>query len=163
METDKSLVELQTGETTEIKIRAYATGKMRVGIEDPSIVSVSAVGPSEFSYDDDTPNDYIVTIRGSKIGNTNLIITGADCGEMIIPIQVFGHSYSINLEKGDFVDWISDGEYEVSSLSCSTSGEETSCEVTFPKIIVMSIMKSWDFLKKEDTMRSVTKKEIRSL
>ena len=136
LESDKSLIELQTGETTEIKIRAYATGKMRVGIEDPSIVSVSAVGPSEFSYDDDTPNDYIVTIRGSKIGNTNLIITGADCGEMIIPIQVFGHSYSINLEKGDFVDWISDGEYEVSSLSCSTSGEETSCEVTFPKIIV---------------------------
>lgn len=136
MEVDKSLVELQTGETTEIKVRAYTTGKIRVGIQDSTIASVSAVGPSEFSYEDDTPNDYTITIRGAKIGNTNLIITGSDCGEMIIPIQVFGHSYSINLEKGDFVDWISDGEYEVPSLGCSTTGEATTCDVTFPKIIV---------------------------
>lgn len=147
LESDKNLINLQTGDSTEIKIRAYTTGQLSLAIADGSIARVSATGPAEFSYEENASNDYTITVTGQKVGNTNLIIRGSDCGEMTIPIQVTGHSYSINLEKGDYVDWISDGTYEVPSLSCSTAGEAISCDVTFPKIIANDHYEKMGFSK----------------
>ncbi len=149
LQTDRQIVDLKTADTIEIKIDAFATGVIGVYSEDSDVASVSVRGTDDFSYDLNSQNEYVLNVRGNKVGNTNIVVKGKDCGELIIPVRVSGHTFSINLEKGDFVDWISDGTYEVKSLSCSTLGEAVSCDVTFPSIIVNEHYEKMGFSKEK--------------
>lgn len=86
-------------ESAEITISYAATGKLSYSVSNSWTASVNVVSQSNFSYEPDNINKVFtdkIKIRSYRTGTTYLVIKGADCGELRIPIYVT-NVFQINL------------------------------------------------------------------
>lgn len=130
IDTPLNGVEAIAGKRSIVDIPNYVSGPLSVSIADASLASVSMVNPSDYSYELNVKNDSRLVIDPIKTGNTTITIMGEKCGKVVIPLVVKGKTFSIPISKGTYTDFI--GDKDESSISCTTKGSDSSCEITFP-------------------------------
>lgn len=131
---ESSEVSLIADEEKRFKITTFATGNISAVIDDASIASISVENPSNYDYGLNAANDSYIVIKAKSVGETTVTVRGADCGEVSFKIIVKSQSFTINFEKGSYVDNIVQENVLIESLSCETVGAEDSCSITFPHI-----------------------------
>ena len=115
-------------ESAEITISYAATGKLSYSVSNSWTASVNVVSRSNFSYEPDNINKVFtdrIKIRSYRTGTTYLVIKGADCGELRIPIYVT-NVFQINLNGGTY------GSLNETTLTCTESVLGFGCSVTLP-------------------------------
>lgn len=115
-------------ESAEITISYAATGKLSYSVSNSWTASVNVVSQSNFSYEPDNINKVFtdkIKIRSYRTGTTYLVIKGADCGELRIPIYVT-NVFQINLNGGTY------GTLNETTLTCTESRLGSGCTVTLP-------------------------------
>ena len=119
-------------ESAEITISYAATGKLSYSVSNSWTASVNVVSQSNFSYEPDNINKVFtdkIKIRSYRTGTTYLVIKGADCGELRIPIYVT-NVFQINLNGGTY------GTLGETTLTCTESRLGSGCTVTLPDFSV---------------------------
>lgn len=113
------------------------------------------VSQSNFSYEPDNINKVFtdkIKIRSYRTGTTYLVIKGADCGELRIPIYVT-NVFQINLNGGTY------GTLGETTLTCTESRLGSGCTVTLPdfsvpdgitkrdgvQVLVVETLKYWKY------------------
>lgn len=115
-------------ESAEITISYAATGKLSYSVSNSRTASVNVVSRNNFSYEPDNINKVFtdkIKIRSYRTGTTYLVIKGADCGELRIPIYVT-NVFQINLNGGTY------GSLNETTLTCTESVLGFGCSVTLP-------------------------------
>lgn len=140
-------------EEKRIKVTSFATGNIRATTANPDIATVKVENPISYNYGVNAPNESYLTIKGLSVGKTSIIITGEDCGERIIEVEVKEQTFYINTLPGTYTTSISkDQVTETERLTCSTGGSATSCTVTFPSIYTSSLFRPVGFSLTKDSI-----------
>ncbi len=118
------------GERTAIEIVNYASGPLTATSSDSSVAAVTIDNPGTYSYDLNAENKSRLIVDAIKTGKTIVTIKGSRCGEVKLELNVIGKTFTIETKKGTYTDFI--GDKDASELTCSTTGDASSCEVVFP-------------------------------
>ena len=143
-------------ESAEITISYAATGKLSYSVSNSWTASVKVVSQSNFSYEPDNINKVFtdkIKIRSYRTGTTYLVIKGADCGELRIPIYVT-NVFQINLNGGTY------GSLNETTLTCTESLLGFGCSVTLPDFDVPDgiTKKGWSASPSGDNIKSIGSK-----
>ena len=143
-------------ESAEITISYAATGKLSYSVSNSWTASVNVVSRSNFSYEPDNINKVFtdkIKIRSYRTGTTYLVIKGADCGELRIPIYVT-NVFQINLNGGTY------GSLNETTLTCTESVLGFGCSVTLPDFDVPDgiTKKGWSTSPSGDNIKSIGSK-----
>ncbi len=125
--------EITNNTTEEFNVVTSSTGEISAVSSHPEIASVSVVNPT-YAYGVNKENVSKLRITGHSIGETNIVIRGANCGEMIITVKIVGQKFSITLKQGMYtsnIEGVADGE-DSRELSCTTENSNNSCQVSLP-------------------------------
>lgn len=143
-------------ESAEITISYAATGKLSYSVSNSWTASVNVVSRSNFSYEPDNINKVFtdkIKIRSYRTGTTYLVIKGADCGELRVPIYVT-NVFQINLNGGTY------GSLNETTLTCTESLLGFGCSVTLPDFDVPDgiTKKGWSTSPNGDNIKSIGSK-----
>lgn len=121
---------IKVGQTSKITIESSNAGEIKsVEVENPDIALVTLDEHESYQLGVNVINTRTLTVKGKKIGETNITITNEDCGVKTYTIKVTGHTFAMFIEKGEYVEAI-----ENELVMCNTSEDETSCQVRLPNI-----------------------------
>ena len=118
--------------SSKIVISYAATGTLSYSIQNRYIAGINYIKRDTFSYEPDNINKVFtdeITISSYRTGSTYLVITGADCGSIRIPINVT-NVFQINLDGGKY------GSVSEKSLTCTEERLGNGCYVTLPDFSV---------------------------
>ena len=121
---------VKVNESAELTITSSATGELNARVEDETLASVS-ITRNNSTYNDNINgvNEYILRITGIKKGNTKIIISGTDCGNKSINLEVKDNKFTVKFSPGANTQRVS-----VSEATCTITDNSSSCEVNLPSI-----------------------------
>lgn len=150
MASNNNNIKISSNTTEQYEVITRATGNISVISSHPNIASVEVINPS-YSYDVNADNKSILKITAHTIGSTNITIKGADCGTLILNVEVVGKEFYITLKPSEFTTAFQnlDGINNVCTKTdenknnacvevqakCTTKNSDKSCDVTLPEFI----------------------------